>query len=93
MPANPLTIVTNFPAAARITGVARHEMKEDSGGPNGEAKVIIDDFDGNNIVAIIGRGETDQNITYIALYNTNGVLSYCYPNAAGTGIIVTPTKP
>ena len=91
MAANPFTIVKNDPAATRMTGVARHEMQEDAGGTdNGETKAYLDD---RGLVVIIGRGVTDKNITYIARFNTNGVLCYSYPNAAGTGLITTPTQP
>jgi len=86
------TIVQNDPSAAKLTGASRHGMKEASGGNNGEQEVFTDDF-GDRIVAVVGRGETDRNITYIALKNTSSVLCYIYPNAAGTGIIVTPTLP
>ena len=52
--------------------------------------------DGNstqNERAEIGRGVTDTDITYIALRNATGVKSYIYPNAGGTGITVSTTKP
>jgi hypothetical protein len=43
--------------------------------------------------AELGRGTTDPNITYIGLRNTNGNKCYIYPDAAGTGIVVSTTKP
>lgn len=43
--------------------------------------------------AELGRGVTDVNISYLALRNTNGVKCYIYPDAAGTGLVVTTTKP
>jgi hypothetical protein len=92
MAANGFTIVENNPSAKRNTGVGRHEMKEIAAGNNGEMKFGSDDF-GDGIVYLFGRGETDKNITYVALKNTGGTLCFIYPNAAGTGIVVTPTKP
>lgn len=87
---NPLTVVSNDPTAARKTGAGRHEMKEFSGGNNNEMKAFFDDV---GLVFLIGRGDTDENITYRASYNTNGVLCYTYPDAAGTGLITQTTKP
>lgn len=49
--------------------------------------------DDKGVVFIIGRGESDINITYTAQYNTNGTLVYSYPNANGDGTIVTTVKP
>lgn len=90
MSANPFTIVTNDPTASVKTGVGRHEMKEDDGGALAPTKTWLDDV---GIVAQIGRGVSDPNITYVALYNTGGTKCYVYPNAAGTGIIVSATQP
>lgn len=90
MASNPLTRVLNDPTAARKTGVGRHEMKEMSGGNNGEMKIGDDDI---GDVYIFGRGETDANITYLAMFNTNNQLCYIYPNAAGNGIEVSLVKP
>lgn len=90
MAANPLTVVRLNPSAALQTGVSRHEMQEDSGGAQVEAKWILDEI---GPVVGFGRGVSDPNITYVTFYNTNGTQVYAYPNAAGTGIIVTPTKP
>jgi hypothetical protein len=41
----------------------------------------------------IGQGDTDTDISYIALRNASGTLCYIYPDSAGTGIVVTTTKP
>ena len=41
----------------------------------------------------IGQGDTDTDISYIALRNASGTLCYVYPDAAGTGITVSTTKP
>lgn len=95
MAANGFTIVTNFNAAKRMTGVSRHEMKEDSGGNNGECKVLLDEL---GVVAIIGRGETNKRITYIALKfdgttPESDTFAYVFPNATGDGIEVTTVKP
>lgn len=90
MASNPLTVVSNDPTAARKTGVGRHEMKEMSGGNNNEADALFDDV---GLVRLTGRGELDENVTYVALYNTNNVLCFIYPNAAGDGLIVQTTKP
>lgn len=86
----PFTIVQNNPQALRQTGSERHEMYEDSGGAGNEAKAILDPL---GITALIGRGDTDTNITYLGLFNTNATLVYIYPNNAGTGLIVTTVKP
>jgi len=43
--------------------------------------------------AILGRGETDDEITYLALRNEQGELTYIYPNAAQNGVTVSGTKP
>lgn len=90
MAANPLTVVQNNPVAAIQTGVNRHEMQEDSGGAQTEAKWIVDEF--GRIVGF-GRGVLDTNVTYMVLLNTNNALCYVYPNAAGNGLIVQTTKP
>ena len=84
------TVVSNDTRATRLTGVNRHEMQEAQAGADADNKVIEDEFGG---AFATGRGATDPNITYISLYNTNNVLCYIYPNAAGTGIIVSATKP
>jgi len=39
------------------------------------------------------RGTTDTDITGWITTNANGDTCYCYPDAAGTGIIVSTTKP
>jgi len=43
--------------------------------------------------AEMGRGTSDPDITYLALRNANGTRCYIYPDAAGTGIVVTTTHP
>lgn len=50
-------------------------------------------FDVLGQVCEIGRGETDTDITYIALRNDSGTRCFIYPNAAGNGVIVTTVKP
>ena len=84
------TVVTNDSRATRVTGTARHEMQEAQGNTTGEVKVL---FDETGLVYIVGRGESDTNITYTALYNTANVLCYTYPNAAGNGLVTTTVKP
>jgi hypothetical protein len=46
-----------------------------------------------NVDAVLGRGVTDTDITYLALRNANGTKCYIYPNATGNGIVVSTTKP
>ena len=41
----------------------------------------------------IGQGDSDTDITYMALRNENGTLVYIYPNAAGNGVTVSTSKP
>ena len=41
----------------------------------------------------IGQGDSDTDITYIALRNSNGTLIYIYPDAAGTAVTVSASKP
>ena len=47
----------------------------------------------SGVDAEVGRGTTDPDITYVALRNANGTKCYIYPNAAGTGIVVSTAKP
>lgn len=47
----------------------------------------------SGVDAEVGRGTTDPDITYLALRNANGTRCYIYPDAAGTGIVVSTTKP
>ena len=84
------TIVTNDARAAKITGTQRHEMQEVQGTSSRELKVYFDEV---GLVALIGRGETDATLTYVALQKTGGTLTYIHPNAAGDGIVVTTVKP
>ncbi len=90
MPANPFTVVSNDPRATRITTAERHEMAEMGVLSGGDVKSGEDE---RGEVWAEGRGVNDLNITYLKLYNTNGTACYIYPNAAGTGIIVSPTQP
>lgn len=41
----------------------------------------------------VKRGDSDTDITYIALYNSDGEKCYIYPNATQDGITVSGTKP
>jgi hypothetical protein len=82
-----LTRVLNDPRATAVCSGGRdsgHEMTK---------KVLDSRVDAKGQVIEIGRGVTDTDITYIALYNSTGVKTYIYPDAAGTAITVTPTKP
>lgn len=54
-------------------------------------KVTVE-FD-TGVDAIIGRGTSDTDITYIALRNSAGILCYIYPNSTGNGIVVRTTAP
>jgi len=65
-------------------------MQEAQAGAAADDK-ILDDEDGP--VMAFGRGASDPNITYLALYNTNGTKCYIYPNAAGDGTITSSVKP
>lgn len=47
----------------------------------------------SGVDAILGRGTTDTDITFIALRNANGVLAYIYPNSTPDGVTVSTTKP
>lgn len=87
MALHPVTISTSDTSAAKLTGVARHEQSEAS---SGETKVFLDTL---GVVAIVGRGETDPNLTYVAMKNTSGTLVYAYPNAAGNGLQFSTVKP
>lgn len=49
--------------------------------------------DGTGEIARLGRGETDSDITYMVLRNASGDACYIYPDAAGTGVTVSSTKP
>jgi hypothetical protein len=40
-----------------------------------------------------GTGATDKDITYVALRNASGTKVYLYPDAAGTALTVSTTKP
>lgn len=77
----------NDTRAPLLTGGARHEMREIGAE---ETKVYVDAL---GVVAVIGRGETDVNVTYVALKNTNGDTVYAYPNAAGNGWQLSTVKP
>jgi len=85
-----LTIVTNDTLAAKLTGMNRREHKEMGDGVDGTIKLYSDE---KGVVAIVGRGETDTLITYLALINTNSQTVYIRPNADGNGLIVNTTKP
>lgn len=50
-------------------------------------------MDMHGVTDTLGRGEVDQDITYISLVNENGDLVFVYPNAAGNGLVVTQTRP
>lgn len=84
------TVVTNDTRAARLTGVARHEMQEAQGGADFDDKILDDEV---GPVMAFGRGVSDPNVTYLALYNTNNTKIYIYPNEDGDGLIVTSVKP
>lgn len=50
-----------------------------------------DDLAGNS--AQHGRGTSDPDTTFLALRNEAGTLCYLYPDAAGTGITVSASRP
>lgn len=49
--------------------------------------------DSHGTVFSIWRGDTDQKITGISFFNTNGTEVFMYPNAAGNGPIFALVKP
>lgn len=68
--------------------------------PQPAVKEFFDHFQGTTggaalagHTASIGRGDTDDDITYITLHNDSGVECFIYPNAAGNGVIVQTTRP
>ena len=50
-------------------------------------------FDKLGLMARLGRGQTDTDITYVELMNENGTSVFIFPNAAGNGVTVQTTKP
>lgn len=82
-----LTIHANDPRAGYV-GTSVQTRANDAG-----KKVTERLLDQAGRVYEIGRGESDPRITYLALFNTNGTITYLYPDAAGTALVVTPTKP
>jgi hypothetical protein len=90
MSANPFTVVTNDPRAARVTSAERHEMAEMGNLSGGDIKTVDDEV---AEVGAFGRGVSDPNVTYVKLYNDAGVACYIYPNAAGDGIVVSTVQP
>ena len=54
--------------------------------------VRFEDSEGNAIMEI-GRGTTDADATFIALYNTDGEKAYVLPNATQDGITVQSGRP
>lgn len=89
MAGNPFTVVTNDPRAARVTGVARHEMQEAQGGADFDDKILDDEV---GPVMAFGRGASDPLVTYLALYRDN-TKYYIYVDGLGTGLVVTSVKP
>jgi len=57
--------------------------------PNEKLHVFWD----TNVDAELGRGTGDPDITFLSLRNANGTKIYIYPDAAGTGLVVTTTHP
>jgi len=55
------------------------------------ADTAIEDMTGFR--SAVGRGATDTDITFQALRNEDGTVSYTYPNAASNGLITTTTRP
>ena len=54
-------------------------------------ETVINDATGE--VIEVGRGTSNANITYMALRNSTGVKIYIYPDAAGTGVVASATRP
>lgn len=82
-----ITRVLNDDRATAVTAASRHESND-----MGSA-VFKTGFDARGLVVEIGRGTTDPNKTYLALFNTNGTKCYLYPNDAGDGLVVDTVKP
>lgn len=57
---------------------------------NGDVELTDDDGPSG---AIIGRGSTDKDVTFLALRNADGELAYIFPNATQDGITVQATRP
>lgn len=70
-----------------IEKVAKGPASQNS--PGAAERIIFAD----GVDAEIGRGATDTDITYLALRNASGTKVYISPNAAGTGVDVSTTKP
>lgn len=69
---------------------------------DGSTKVVADAASANEELTVIfadgvdvgfGRGDTDTDITFIALRNADGTKAYVYPNATPDGVTVSTTKP
>jgi hypothetical protein len=61
-------------------------------GGGSELKTLKVEF-AAGVEVFIGRGVTDTDITFGAMRNAGGTMCYVYPDAAGTGIVVTTTVP
>ena len=85
-----LTVNTGDARTKVLTGAAGTEIQGYLKVNGHDTKVFCD---ASGIVAEIGRGETDADITFLALRQEDGTRTYLYPNAAGNGLIVTATKP
>lgn len=90
MAGNPYTKVKLDPRPERVTGAGRHAAQEALAGSDADVDNFDDEF---GPVVSFGRGTNDVNITFIALFNTNGDKIYLYPNADGNGVVATATKP
>lgn len=49
--------------------------------------------DNGKEIAAVGRGTTDTDITFLKLYDSNGLATYIYPTTGGTSVTVTTTIP
>lgn len=79
--------VVNDPRAPYV-GDAVNTQANDAG-----SKVANRWLDQLGRVAQLGRGESDPNVTYLMLFNTNSTECYLYPNADGDALTVSTVKP
>lgn len=54
---------------------------------------LIDDSSNATPMVEFGRGTTDTDVVYLLLRNSDGEVSYIFPNATQNGITVQATKP
>lgn len=60
---------------------------------NGDVELTDDQGGANAPAVIFGRGTTDTDVTFLALRNSDGELTYILPNAAQNAIVVQAGRP